>query len=124
MKLPLLIAAAFCAASAPAAAEGPPLPPYPEALRCAALTEAAATLATGTAEEAPRFDAAVFWGLAASESARKARLPSARFKQDQRESGAAALERLKAADAAAAAELEACRRRVPPVEPARRRQIP
>jgi len=124
MKRPLLVAAACCAASAPGAARRAPLPPYSEAIRCAALTEAAAKLATGTAEEAPRFDEAMFWGLAASESARKAKLSSARFKQDQRESATAALARLEAADAGAAAELAACRKRVPPLDKAKPRRSP
>jgi len=124
MKRPLLIAAACCAASAPAAAGRPSLPSYPKALRCAALTEAAAGLAAGTADEAARFDDAVFWGLAASEAARKAKLASARFKQDQRQSGAAALAQLKAANSGASAELEACREQVPPLEKPKGRRTP
>lgn len=116
-----LLLAALCAAAAPAAAKRPALPPYPKALRCAALTEGSATLAKGTSEELQRYDEAVFWGFAASESAQKAKLTSPRFKQDQLDSGAAALAQLKAGDAAAAAELEACRKQVPPLKKPGRR---
>lgn len=110
-----LLLVALCAASAPAAAKPPRLPPYPKALRCAALTEASATLAKGGAEESLRFDQALFWGMAASEAARKAKRPSADFTRDQRSEGGAALARLKAADEAALADLEDCRRQVPPL---------
>jgi len=61
-----------------------------------------------------RYDHAVFWGLAASEAARKAKVTGARFKQDQLDSGAAALAQLKEGDAKSTAELDTCRRQVPP----------
>lgn len=115
MKRALLLLL-LCAASTSAAAKRPTLPPYPKALRCAALTEASSTLARGTPRELQSYDEALFWGLAASESAQKAKLTAARFKQDQLDWGAAALAQLKAADAAVLAELEACRKQVPPLK--------
>jgi hypothetical protein len=110
----LLLAVLGVATTTPAAAKRPPLPPYPYALRCAALTEAAAKLAEGSSEEPLRFDQALFWGLAASEAARKAKLSGKRFTQDQLDTGRAALAELKAGNAAATFGLEACRRQVPP----------
>ena len=93
---------------------GGPLPPYPEALRCAALTEASARLANPKSEEGrERFDKAIFWGMAASEAAQKAKLTGARFTRDQLDWGAVALAELKAGKRSALAELEACRKRVP-----------
>jgi hypothetical protein len=83
-------------------------------LRCAALTEASAKLAEGTPEEMLRFDQAVFWGLAASEAARKAKFTADRFTEDQLDRGAAALIQLKSGNAGALAELETCRKQVPP----------
>jgi hypothetical protein len=114
--VPILAILALLPASASAApaAKRPPLPPYPYALRCAALTEASAKLSEGTPDEPLRFDQAVYWGLAASEAARKAKLGGKRFTQDQLDTGRAALAELKAGKAAATLELEACRRQVPP----------
>jgi len=93
-------------------------PPYPEALRCAALTEAwTKQVEVTTAEGRKRFDAALFWGLAASESARHARLTAAKFKQDQIDAGALAAAELAGNDSRAAAELQGCVARVPPLKP-------
>lgn len=110
----LLLAAALCAA--PAAAKRPPLPTYAHALRCAALTEATAK-ARGDRDPEWRglFDHALFWGLAASEVARKNRLTGARFTQDQIDQGAVARADLGAGKAEAIAELAACDREVPPL---------
>ncbi|MBV8685505.1 MAG: hypothetical protein JOZ90_16570 [Alphaproteobacteria bacterium] len=109
-----LLLAAVALLGGPALAKGKPLPSYPHALRCAALTEAAAKqVEPNSAEERLRFDRALYWGLAASEVARKAGLTSARFKQDQEEAGAAASAELAAPSAQAETELATCARQVP-----------
>ena len=113
----ILLLGALAASASPAGAK-PKLPLYPEALRCAALTEAWAKQVEILSEEGrKRFDGALFWGLAASDSARHARLTAAKFKQDQRESGALAAAELAKGDSSAAAELQACVARVPPLKP-------
>jgi hypothetical protein len=97
---------------------GPPsgLPPYADAIRCAALAEAAAETASHSSGDGKRlFDAAIFWGMAASEGARKAKLPAARFTSDQSEAAAAARVELEKRDEAASAELATCLERVPPL---------
>jgi hypothetical protein len=113
----IVLLAALVAASSAGAAK-PKLPPYPEALRCAALTEAWTKQVEVLSDEGrKRFDAALFWGLAASDSARHARLTSAKFKQDQLDAGAVAAAEIAGNDARAAAELRACVARVPPLKP-------
>jgi hypothetical protein len=112
------IAAAVLAATAfgPLMAAGAKLPPYAEALRCGGLTEAAASTGDPSSDAGrAAFDAAIFWGLAASEAARKAKLPAARFTSDQKDAAALARGQLEARSAAAWAELDACLKRVPPV---------
>ncbi len=112
---PMLLCALAVASTA---AAKPKLPPYPEALRCAALTEAwAKQVEVASDEGRKRFDGALFWGLAASDSARHARLTAAKFKQDQLDAGALAAAELARSDPKAATELRACVARVPPLKP-------
>jgi hypothetical protein len=108
-------AAALLLCAAPAAAKKPPLPDYPVALRCAALTEAKSRLTPQTTREGrARFDEALFWGMTASESARtRAKITGARFTQDQADAGGKALAQLTARDPGALAELDTCRKQVP-----------
>lgn len=90
------------------------LPPYADSIRCAGLSEAATKLATPDSDEWRKsFDAALFWGLAASERGQKDRVLATRFKADQVAAREKALGELKAGDAAAKAELAACLKRVP-----------
>ena len=103
-------------AAAPQAGPAGGLPPYADSIRCAALAEAAAEAASPSSDEGKRlFDAAIFWGMAASEGARKAKLPAARFTSDQSTAAAAARIELQKGDEAASAELSACLARVPPL---------
>ena len=92
---------------------GGKLPPYAESIRCAGLAEAATEAATDRAEERRLFDAAIFWGMAASEAARKAKYPGERFTADQLSAAAAAKTELVAPAPGARAELAACLDRVP-----------
>ena len=105
-------ALALAAPASPAAAPSDPgpLPPYAESIRCAGLAEAAGALRP---RERGLFDGALFWGLAASEAARKAKYSAKRFTRDQKRAAAAARRELKARGSSAEAELEACLARVP-----------
>jgi hypothetical protein len=101
-----------------AAAPHPSLPPYPKALRCAGLLEAAVKGADLTsAQGRVRFDAAIYWSLAAMDAARAGKRSSAQSEQDQRDAAAAARPQLEAKEAAALAELDACVKAVPPLKP-------
>ena len=82
--LPLMLSLLLLAAAAPT----PTLPPYAESIRCAALEEAYAE----ESRSDRAFDDAIYWGMAASESARNSGLSAERFAQDQKE----ALEKAKA----------------------------
>ncbi len=113
-RLPL--AAALLAAAMPAFAAGPngKLPPYAESIRCAGLAEAAARRdADGIGPGRPYYDAALFWGMAASEAARKDGLSGARFTADQQEAAARARAELDAPGTEAFEELARCVARVP-----------
>ena len=92
------------------------LPPYAESIRCAGLAEAAAEAAASRKEERRMFDAAIFWGMAASEAGRKAGYPAARFTADQLAASAAAKAELRAKARGARSELRACLKRVPPLK--------
>lgn|GEM_PF-2960629 len=110
---PAALAALVALAAAP-----PALPPYPKALRCAALLEMAVKGQDFVSPEVrARFDAAIFWSMAAADGARAAGYASARFKQDERDAAAVAAPQLAAKDAAALAELDACLKAVPPLKP-------
>lgn len=73
MRNRVLIAATVAAllASPVVSAQGK-LPPYPEALRCAALTNAASKIGKGTPQESQLFDHVIYWGMAAADSGRAA----------------------------------------------------
>jgi hypothetical protein len=107
LTLLLLIAAA--------AAPGP-LPPYAESIRCAGLAEGAAGLEDpATARGRRLYDAAIFWGMAASERARKDGLSPDRFTADQKRAAEQAGAELRGGGGGAAAELDRCLERVPPL---------
>ena len=89
------------------------LPPYGESIRCAALAEAADQREDDEALSHRYFDAAIFWGLAASERARQDGLASAQFTVDQERARAFALGELAADRPGPAQELLDCLARVP-----------
>lgn len=100
-------------AQASAGAPQGKLPPYPEALRCAALTNAAAKIGKGTPQESALFDHTIFWGMAASDAGRAAGKTAKAVEAEVARDGAAAEARLRAQDGATTAALAACVRQVP-----------
>ena len=89
------------------------LPPYPAALRCAALTNAAAKVGKGTPQESQLFDHVIFWGMAASDAGRGAGKTAKAVEAEVARDAAAAEPRLRAQDGAPASALAACVRQVP-----------
>jgi hypothetical protein len=111
--LPAAASAFLLGAAAPGKPAGP-LPPYPEALRCAGLTEAwTKQVDQKSAEWSERWDKAIFWGMAASEAGRKAKVSGSTFTADQVREAAKAGGELDARNEGALAELAACVERVP-----------
>jgi hypothetical protein len=101
-----------------AAGAAGPLPPYAESIRCAGLAEAESKRHKPMSAEGRRlYDAALFWGLAASEAARKDKRTAKVFTADQRRAAARAKRELRSEGRAAKAELDACLARVPPLNP-------
>jgi hypothetical protein len=105
------------AAAAMLAAAAPPtkLPPYAYSLRCAGLAEAAAEAGKGTPEGSRAYDAAIFWGMAASEAARKDKISGAQFTADQKREAATAAAQFQDAKHPAHEEFERCVSEVPPL---------
>lgn len=115
-KLPdrvFLTAAAAAVLFVGSGASAQKLPPYPDALRCAALTNAAAKIGKGTPQESQLFDHVIFWGMAASDAGRGAGKTAKAVEADVARDAAAAESRLRAQDGATAAALAACVRQVP-----------
>jgi hypothetical protein len=116
-RLIFFAAAIAVAGAAPAEAKRAKLPPYPKALRCAGLTLAAELISRGAGTETPdKFDHALFWGLATSEAARKAKKTGTAFEDDVTSAGAIARAEIERGDKAALAELDRCVRAVPPLK--------
>ncbi|HEX8584336.1 MAG TPA: hypothetical protein VF680_07995 [Allosphingosinicella sp.] len=116
-----LLTLALLLAPGLAAAKEPKLPPYLDSIRCAGLAEAAAKSEVGGIRSSKvNFSAAIFWGMAASERARKDGLTGARFTADQLAAAARADSEFKAGSKAAADELARCIARIPPDPPARK----
>jgi hypothetical protein len=111
--LPLACVAALLAAG-PLRASVPT--PYTAALACAGIAEAAARRDPGNRAA---FDAALYWGMAASERAREDKLPAKVFTRHQKGAAASAAADLEAGKAEAVAFLASCIARVPalPLEP-------
>jgi hypothetical protein len=116
-KLPdrvfLIAAAAAVLFISPGASAQGKVPPYPEALRCAALTNAAAKIGKGTPQESALFDHTIFWGMAASDAGRAAGKTAKVVEAEVARDGTAAEARLRAQDGATSAALAACVRQVP-----------
>jgi hypothetical protein len=118
-----LLTLALLLAPGLAASKAPKLPPYLDSIRCAGLAEAAAKSDEGEGgirSSNVNFSAAIFWGMAASERARKDGLTGARFTADQLAAAAKAGSEFEAGSKAAAAELARCIARIPPDPPARK----
>lgn len=90
-----------------------PLPPYAESIRCAALAEAAHRLDKEGPEAARHYDAALFWGLAASERARNDGIAAPQFTADQERARGLALPDLAGGQPKPMQELLDCLARVP-----------
>ncbi len=115
-KLPdrvFLTAAAAAVLFASSGASAQKLPPYPDALRCAALTTAAAKIGKGTPQESALFDHVIFWGMAASDAGRGAGKTAKAVEAEVTRDAAAAEARLRAQDGATTGALATCVRQVP-----------
>lgn len=115
--LPLPFAALLLLAPGPAAAKTRPLPTYAHALRCAGLTQAWAERVRGASgDDAKPFDAGLYWGLAASDVARRSGLRAARMEADVKAAAARAkdeLARIGEGSDPARRELRSCLSEVP-----------
>jgi hypothetical protein len=92
------------------------LPPYPEALRCAALTHAALVLGKGTPQESQLFDHVIYWGMATADAGRAAGKAAKAVDAEVERDSAALQPKLRAGDGATAAALAGCVSRVPPLD--------
>src|SRR4051812_21515049 len=91
------------------------VPSYPEAIRCAGLMEAGLGGKDPVSEEGRRlFDAALYWGLAASGVGRRGHVTATKFKADQVAAKTAAVADLGAGKAGG--EFANCLKRVPPLK--------
>jgi hypothetical protein len=117
--LPLL-AAALLASPAAVEAKRRPLPAYSYTVRCSGLTAAWMHEADARSKEGSRrFDAALFWGLATSERARRDKVAAVRMEADTQAAIVRAQRELAGGGAAATTarrELEACIAQVPPLD--------
>lgn len=119
-KLPdrIFLAAAAAAAlfvSPGVSAQGK-LPPYPEALRCAALTSAAAKLGRSTPQASQLFDHQIYWGMAAADAGRATGKSARTVDAEVTREAAAAEPKLQAKDGGSTAALAACVARVPALD--------
>ena len=89
------------------------VPPYPEALRCAALTSAAAKIGKGTPQESQLFDHLIYWGMAAADAGRAADKTAKTVDAEVARDSAAAEPRLRSQDGGTTSALADCVRRVP-----------
>ena len=110
-----LKAAAIAAALiiAPAVTAQAKLPPYPEALNCAALTHAALKIGKGTPQESVLFDHLIYWGMAAADAGRAAGKAGKSVDTEVAAQSGQLEPKLRAQDGATTAALAACVARVP-----------
>lgn len=92
------------------------MPPYPEALRCAALTHAALTVGKGTPQESQLFDQVIYWGMATADAGRAAGKPAKAIDSEVERDSAALQPKLRAGDGAATSALAGCVARVPALD--------
>ncbi|MEG3180113.1 hypothetical protein [Sphingomonas sp. LT1P40] len=92
------------------------LPPYPEALRCAALTHAASKIGKGTPQESALFDQLIYWGMAAADSGRAAGKASKAIDAEVTRESAVVEPQLRSQSGTATTALAACVARVPALD--------
>lgn len=92
------------------------LPPYPEALRCAALSHAALQVGKGTPQESQLFDHVIFWSMAAADSGRAAGKAAKAVDSEVERESAALQSKLRASDGATTAAVASCAARVTPLD--------
>ena len=111
-------AAAIAAAliAAPVATAQGRLPPYPEALNCAALTHAALKIGKGTPQESQLFDQLIYWGMAAADAGRAAGKTGKTVDTEVPALSAQLEPKLRAQDATTVAAHAACVARVPALD--------
>lgn len=112
----LTAAAAAVLFASPGASAQAKLPPYPEALNCAALTHAALKIGKGTPQESQLFDHLIFWGMAAADAGRAAGKTSKAVDSEVAAQSAALETRLRSQDGATTAALASCVARVPALD--------
>lgn len=92
------------------------LPPYTEALRCAALSHAALQVGKGTPQESQRFDGVIFWSMTAADAGRAAGKTAKVVDGEVERESAAIQQRLRAGDGATTAAVASCASRVTPLD--------
>ncbi len=96
----------------------PTLPPYPEALACAAVAQAAAELSKDPVTGIPEgqvFDVAMYWSFVVMDAARPTGMSSKAAEAEQVTARAAVKPLLASGDAATKARLADCTARTPPL---------
>ena len=88
-------------------------PPWPETLKCAAHSQAAAELAKDGPDAGKTFDHAMFWSFAAMDRAQRDRMKAADAESAQKVERARVKPLLAARDPAAEAVLASCLAKVP-----------
>jgi hypothetical protein len=118
LRDPILKAAAIAAVliAAPATMAQGKLPPYPEALNCAALTHAAAKIGKGTPQESVLFDQLIYWSMAAADAGRAVGKTGKTVDTEVPALSAQLESKLRAQDGATTAALAACVARVPALD--------
>lgn len=102
--------------AAPAATAQGKLPPYPEALNCAALTHAALKIGKGTPQESQLFDHLIYWGMAAADAGRAAGKNGKTVDAEVPALSAQLEPKLRAQDGATVSALAGCVARVPALD--------
>lgn len=92
------------------------LPPYPEALRCAALSHAALQVGKGTPQESQLFDNTIFWSMAAADAGRAAGKTAKVVDGEVERESAAIQPRLRSGDGATTSAVASCAARVTPLD--------
>jgi hypothetical protein len=108
-------ALALCVTPAAAAPQAT-LPPYPEALRCAALSHAALAIGKGTPQESALFDNLIYWGMASADAGRAAGKSAKSVDAEVERDSATLQAKLRGQDAATVAAVADCAKRVPPLD--------
>lgn len=110
------VAIATALIAAPAATAQGKLPPYPEALNCAALTHAALKIGKGTPQESQLFDHLIYWGMTAADAGRAAGKNSKTVDAEVPALSGQLEPKLRSQDGATVSALAACVARVPALD--------